>query len=189
MTIDHNILENLRDHGFIIEKRNIEKLSLADIKNDRLRFLSDYLAMNFKFAKFPDEMIIVKSNKISGDLFGQTCYGPLILSADGKVHLISTEIPNVFKRKIIIVNSKLDNFVRCYSLYISALYELRAEFDDLENSAIVIAKNFLKKASSIDPHSVKKYSFWAQYAFLLEELQAVFTTPWAEYIKTGRLAS
>jgi len=80
-------------------------------------------------------------------------------------------------------NSGLDDFVRSYSLYISSLYILRAEFDNLEVAVPIISKEFLDKVSKIDPLAVDENTFWRKLA-LLEDMPSI-ERPLEEYF--GRL--
>jgi len=190
--IEEALLEQLRGLGFTARRREKQQVEWTSIYHDPLNHLLGWPPA-FTFVTFQDEMVAVESQRISGDVFGWSDqYGPFIRSAEGSVYLLVTNECYVdeFGADLVFVNSGFLEFVRCYSLFAAALFEVRAFYDDLDATGVRLAEDFTRKVAAIDPPGIKDGTFWSQYAFMLEEVglsDLPTHTPLMAYVRTDRI--
>ncbi|MDO4880657.1 MAG: SUKH-4 family immunity protein [Capnocytophaga sp.] len=174
LTFSTDDIRTLNEVGITAEihPTSPQLMSFAQIKENLFAQLNDYPQMNFYFIRFPDEMVIMNRNGRSFQCFGRSYYGYLGLNEQKEVYLLPTN-DDFTQEPFLWVNASLTQFVRCYSLLLSAVFALKGAdtstkealfkaFDEAAHQAQTAIKQ-------VDDSLLQEGSLWEQLIYLIED--------------------
>ena len=184
-------IETLRQAGITAELKPVQPqlMNLDEILQNKFALLNDYPQMNFYFIRFPDELVSMQRQGQRFQCFGKCYYGYLVLNEEGSVFLLPTN-DDYTDEPVVLVNVSLQEFIRCYSLLLSGVFQLKGAdistneklFTAFAKAAEKVAEDFYK----LDPKFLKDDNFWSQFLYLIED--GWFHIAYHEifYIREGR---
>ena len=166
-----------------------QQMSLIEMLKNKFALLNDYPQMNFYFIRFPDELVPMQRQGQRFQCFGKCYYGYLVLNEEGSVFLLPTN-DDYTDEPVVLVNDSLQEFIRCYSLLLSGVFQLKGAdistneklFTAFAKAAEQVAEDFYK----LDPKLLENGNFWNQFLYLIED--GWFNIAYHEifYIREGR---
>ena len=119
-------IETLRQAGITAELKSVQPqlMNLDEILQNKFALLNDYPQMNFYFIRFPDELVPMQRQGQRFQCFGKCYYGYLVLNEEGSVFLLPTN-DDYTNEPVVLVNDSLQEFIRCYSLLLSGVFQLK----------------------------------------------------------------
>ena len=184
-------IETLHQVGITAELKPVQpqQMSLIEMLKNKFALLNDYPQMNFYFIRFPDELVPMQRQGQRFLCFGKCYYGYLVLNEEGSVFLLPTN-DDYTGDPMVLVNDSLQEFIRCYSLLLSSVFQLKGAdistheklFTAFDKAAEQVAEDFYK----LDPKFLKDGNFWNQFLYLIED--GWFNIAYHEifYIREGR---
>ena len=184
-------IETLHQSGITTELKPVQPklMNLDEILQNKFALLNDYPQMNFYFIRFPDELVPMQHQGQCFQCFGKCYYGYLVLNEEGSVFLLPTN-DDYTDEPVVLVNVSLQEFIRCYSLLLSGVFQLKGAdistneklFTAFAKAAEKVAEDFYK----LDPKFLKDDNFWSQFLYLIED--GWFHIAYHEifYIREGR---
>lgn len=166
-----NIDELVKEFGFCVVPTEEKSLTLDEIRFNLLAYLEDYSKMGFSFVKADDELVELRKNQESYRLFGQCFLGAFVIREEGQVFLLcNQEGREVFQEERVFVNSSLQAFISSYSLFLSAVFLLKAKFYEIEQVEVEeIAANLKDQVLALEKPLEQELSFWEHMAYLIED--------------------
>ena len=167
VTID----ELVKEQGFCVLSTEEKPFRLDEVRFNLLAYLEDYSKMGFSFVKAGDELVELRKNQESYRLFGQCFLGFFVIGEEEQVFLLcNQEGGEVFQEARIYVNSSLQAFVSSYSLFLSALFLLKAKFYEIEQVEVEeIAANLKNQVLALEAHPEQELPFWEHMTYLIED--------------------
>ena len=184
-------IETLHQVGITAELKPVQpqQMSLIEMLKNKFALLNDYPQMNFYFIRFPDELVPMQHQGQCFQCFGKCYYGYLVLNEEGSVFLLPTN-DDYTDEPVVLVNVSLQEFIRCYSLLLSSVFQLKGAdistheklFTAFDKAAKQVAEDFYK----LDPKLLEDGNFWNQFLYLIED--GWFNIAYHEifYIREGR---
>ena len=184
-------IETLHQVGITAELKPVQpqQMSLIEMLKNKFALLNDYPQMNFYFIRFPDELVPMQRQGQHFQCFGKSYYGYLVLNEEGSVFLLPTN-DDYTDEPVVLVNDSLQEFIRCYSLLLSSVFQLKGAdistheklFTAFDKAAKQVAEDFYK----LDPKLLEDGNFWNQFLYLIED--GWFNIAYHEifYIREGR---
>ena len=167
-------IETLHQVGITAELKPVQpqQMSLIEMLKNKFALLNDYPQMNFYFIRFPDELVPMQRQGQRFQCFGKCYYGYLVLNEEGSVFLLPTN-DDYTGDPMVLVNDSLQEFIRCYSLLLSSVFQLKGAdistheklFTAFDKVAEQVAEDFYK----LDPKFLKDGNFWNQFFYLIED--------------------
>ena len=184
-------IETLHQVGITAELKPVQpqQMSLIEMLKNKFALLNDYPQMNFYFIRFPDELVPMQRQGQRFQCFGKCYYGYLVLNEEGSVFLLPTN-DDYTGDPMVLVNDSLQEFIRCYSLLLSSVFQLKgADISTHEKLFTVFAKAAEKIAEAFyefNPKLLEDGNFWNQFLYLIED--GWFNIAYHEifYIREGR---
>ena len=167
VTID----ELVKEHGFCLVSTEEKPLRLDEVRFNLLAYLEDYSKMGFSFVKAGDELVELRKEQESYRLFGQCFLGFFVIGEKEQIFLLcNREGREVFQEARVYVNSSLHTFVSSYSLFLSALFLLKAKFYEIEQDEVEeIAANLKNQVLALEAPLEQELPFWEHMAYLIED--------------------
>jgi len=184
-------IETLHQVGITAELNTVQPklMNLDEMLKNKFALLNDYPQMNFYFIRFPDELVPMQRQGQRFQCFGKCYYGYLVLNEEGSVFLLPTN-DDYTDEPVVLVNDSLQEFIRCYSLLLSSVFQLKGAdistheklFTAFDKATEKVAEDFYK----LDPKFLKDGNFWNQFLYLIED--GWFHIAYHEifYIREGR---
>jgi hypothetical protein len=184
-------IETLHQVGITAELNTVQPklMNLDEMLKNKFALLNDYPQMNFYFIRFPDELVPMQRQGQRFQCFGKCYYGYLVLNEEGSVFLLPTN-DDYTDEPVVLVNDSLQEFIRCYSLLLSGVFQLKGAdistheklFTAFDKATEKVAEDFYK----LDPKFLKDGNFWNQFLYLIED--GWFHIAYHEifYIREGR---
>lgn len=184
-------IETLRQVGITAELKSVQPqlMNLDEILQNKFALLNDYPQMNFYFIRFPDELVPMQRQGQRFQCFGKCYYGYLVLNEEGSVFLLPTN-DDYTDEPVVLVNDSLQEFIRCYSLLLSGVFQLKgADISTNEKLFTAFAKAAEKVAETFyefNPKLLEDGNLWNQFLYLIED--GWFHIAYHEifYIREGR---
>ena len=184
-------IETLRQAGITAELKSVQPqlMNLDEILQNKFALLNDYPQMNFYFIRFPDELVPMQRQGQRFQCFGKCYYGYLVLNEEASVFLLPTN-DDYTDEPVVLVNDSLQEFIRCYSLLLSGVFQLKgADISTNEKLFTAFAKAAEKVAETFyefNPKLLEDGNLWSQFIYMIED--GWFSTAYHEifYIKEGR---
>lgn len=158
-------IETLRQAGITAELKPVQPqlMNLDEILQNKFALLNDYPQMNFYFIRFPDELVPMQHQGQCFQCFGKCYYGYLVLNEEGSVFLLPTN-NDYTDEPVVLVNVSLQEFIRCYSLLLSGVFQLKgADISTNEKLFTAFAKAAEKIAEvfyEFNPKLLEDGNFW-----------------------------
>lgn len=167
VTID----ELVKEHGFCLVSTEEKPFRLDEVRFNLLAYLEDYSKMGFSFVKAGDELVELRKNQESYSLFGQCFLGAFVIGEKDQIFLLcNQEGREVFQEARIYVNSSLQAFVSSYSLFLSAVFLLKAKFYEIEQDEVEeIAANLMDQVLDLEAPLEQELPLWEHLAYLVED--------------------
>ena len=162
------------------------KYDIAAVKANWLAVLEDYPKSNFHFPRFPDECVEVTWQGDRYLAFGTSGLGVLAEAADGTVWLLNP-LDEVFDEDRVFVNSNPHAFVRCYCLFMAAVFTAKGYPGDLKQDMSTITDPLRDHLTDADPPAMAETAFWSQLHYMLDDLIVPLAVPVIDYLDTGRM--
>lgn len=183
--------EALHQAGITVELHPAQPqlMSLDEVLQNKFALLNDYPQMGFYFIRFPDELIPMQQQGQRFQCFGKCYYGYLVLNEEASVFLLPTN-DDYTDEPVVLVNDSLQEFIRCYSLLLSGVFQLKgADISTNEKLFTAFAKAAEKVAETFyefNPKLLEDGNLWSQFIYMIED--GWFSTAYHEifYIKEGR---
>ena len=184
-------IETLHQVGITAELKPVQpqQMSLIEMLKNKFALLNDYPQMNFYFIRFPDELVPMQRQGQRFQCFGKCYYGYLVLNEEGSVFLLPTN-DDYTGDPMVLVNDSLQEFIRCYSLLLSGVFQLKgADISTNEKLFTAFAKTAEKIAEAFyefNPKLLEDGNLWNQFLYLIED--GWFHIAYHEifYIREGR---
>ena len=184
-------IETLHQVGITAELKPVQpqQMSLIEMLKNKFALLNDYPQMNFYFIRFPDELVPMQREGQRFQCFGKCYYGYLVLNEEASVFLLPTN-DDYTDEPVVLVNDSLQEFIRCYSLLLSSVFQLKgADISTNEKLFTAFAKAAEKVAETFyefNPKLLEDGNLWSQFIYMIED--GWFSTAYHEifYIKEGR---
>ena len=166
-----NIDELVKEHGFCVVATEEKPFSLDEARFNLLAYLEDYSKMGFSFVKAGDELVELRKNQESYRLFGQCFLGFFVIGEEEQIFLLcNSEGREVFQEDRVFVNSSQQAFISSYSLFLSAVFHLKAKFYEIEqDEAEEIAANLMDQILALEAPFEQELPFWEHMAYLIED--------------------
>ena len=166
-----NIDEFVKEHGFSVVTSEEKPFRLDEIRFNLFAYLEDYSKMGFSFVKAGDELVELRKNQESYRLVGQCFLGTFVIGKQEQIFLLcNQEGREIFQEARIYVNSSLQDFVSSYSLFLSALFLLKAKFYEIEQDEVEeIAANLKNQVLALEKPLEQELPFWEHMAYLIED--------------------
>ena len=166
-----NIDEFVKEHGFSVVTSEEKPFRLDEIRFNLFAYLEDYSKMGFSFVKAGDELVELRKNQESYRFVGRRFLGFFVIGEEEQIFLLcNQEGREVFQEARIYVNSSLQAFVSSYSLFLSALFLLKAKFYEIEQVEVEeIAVNLKNQVLALEAHPEQELPFWEHMAYLIED--------------------
>ena len=184
-------IETLHQAGITAELKPVQpqQMNLIEMLKNKFALLNDYPQMNFYFIRFPDELVPMQRQGQHFQCFGKCYYGYLVLNEEGCVFLLPTN-DDYTDEPVVLVNDSLQEFIRCYSLLLSGVFQLKGAdistqeklFTAFDKAAKQVAEDFYK----LDPKFLKDGNLWNQFLYLIEDGWFHITYHEIFYIREGR---
>ena len=167
VTID----EFVKEHGFSVVTSEEKPFRLDEVRFNFFAYLEDYSKMGFSFVKVATDLVKLRKEQESYRVFGQCFLGAFVIGEEEQVFLLcNREGREVFQEARIYVNSSLQAFVSSYSLFLSALFLLKAKFYEIEQVEVEeIAVNLKNQVLALEAHPEQELPFWEHMAYLIED--------------------
>ena len=167
VTID----ELVKELGFCVVLTKEKPFRLEEVRFNLLAYLEDYSKMGFSFVKAGDELVELRKNQESYRLVGQCFLGFFVIGEEEQIFLLcNQEGREVFQEARIYVNSSLQAFVSSYSLFLSALFLLKAKFYEIEAREVEeISANLMNQVLALEDNLEQELPFWEHMAYLIED--------------------
>ena len=184
-------IETLHQVGITAELKPVQpqQMSLIEMLKNKFALLNDYPQMNFYFIRFPDELVPMQRQGQRFQCFGKCYYGYLVLNEEESVFLLPTN-DDYTDEPVVLVNVSLQEFIRCYSLLLSGVFQLKgADISTNEKLFTAFAKAAEKVAETFyefNPKLLEDGNLWNQFLYLIED--GWFHIAYHEifYIREGR---
>lgn len=166
-----NIDELVKELGFFVVPTKEKPFRLEEVRFNLLAYLEDYSKMGFSFVKAGDELVELRKEQESYRLVGQCFLGAFVIGEKEQIFLLcNQEGREVFQEARIYVNSSLQAFVSSYSLFLSAVFHLKAKFYEIEqDEAEEIAANLMDQILALEAPFEQELPFWEHMAYLIED--------------------
>ena len=166
-----NIDEFVKDHGFCVVSTEEKPFRLDEVRFNIFAYLEDYSKMGFSFVKVARDLVELRKEQESFRLFGQCFLGAFVIGEEEQIFLLcNQEGREVFQEARIYVNSALQAFVSSYSLFLSAVFLLKAKFYEIEQDEVEkIAANLKNQVLALEAHPEHELPFWEHMAYLIED--------------------
>ena len=166
-----NIDEFVKDHGFCVVSTEEKPFHLDEVRFNLFAYLEDYSKMGFSFVKVARDLVELRKEQESFRLFGQCFLGAFVIGEEEQIFLLcNQEGREVFQEARIYVNSSLQAFVSSYSLFLSALFLLKAKFYEIEQVEVEeIVANLKNQVLALEAHPEQELPFWEHMAYLIED--------------------
>ena len=163
--------EFVKEHGFSVVTSEEKPFRLDEIRFNLFAYLEDYSKMGFSFVKAGDELVELRKNQESYRFVGRSFLGFFVIGEEEQIFLLcNQEGREVFQEARIYVNSSLQAFVSFYSLFLSALFLLKAKFYEIEQVEVEeIAANLMNQVLDIEDSLEQELSFWEHMVYLIED--------------------
>ena len=163
--------EFVKEQGFCVVSSEEKPFRFDEIRFNLFAYLEDYSKMGFSFVKAGDELVELRKNQESYRLVGQCFLGAFVIGEEEQIFLLcNQEGREVFQEARIYVNSSLQAFVSSYSLFLSALFLLKAKFYEIEQVEVEeIAANLMHQVLALEAHPEQDLPFWEHMAYLIED--------------------
>lgn len=167
VTID----EFVKELGFCVVLTKEKPFRLEEVRFNLLSYLEDYSKMGFSFVKAGDELVELRKEQESYRLVGQCFLGAFVIGEKEQIFLLcNQEGREVFQEARIYVNSSLQAFVSSYSLFLSAVFHLKAKFYEIEqDEAEEIAANLMDQILALEAPFEQELPFWEHMVYLIED--------------------
>lgn len=167
VTID----ELVKELGFCVVPTKEKPFRLEEVRFNLLAYLEDYSKMGFSFVKAGDELVELRKELESYRLVGQCFLGAFVIGEKEQIFLLcNQEGGEVFQEARIYVNSSLHTFVSSYSLFLSALFLLKAKFYEIEQDEVEeIAANLKDQVLALEAPLEQELPFWEHMSYLIED--------------------
>ena len=184
-------IEILRQAGITAELKPVQPqlMNLDEILQNKFALLNDYPQMNFYFIRFPDELVPMQRQGQRFQCFGKCYYGYLVLNEEGSVFLLPTN-DDYTGEPVVLVNDSLQEFIRCYSLLLSGVFQLKgadiSTHEKLFTAFDKAAKQITETIRELNPELLEEESLWSQFIYMIED--GWFNIAYHEifYIREGR---
>ena len=166
-----NIDELVKELGFCLVPTKEKPFSLDEVRFNLLAYLEDYSKMGFSFVKVATDLVKLRKEQESYRLFGQCFLGAFVIGEEEQVFLLcNQEGREVFQESMVYLNSSLQAFVSSYSLFLSAVFLLKAKFYEIEQDEVEkIAANLKNQVLALEAHPEQELPFWEHMAYLIED--------------------
>ncbi len=166
-----NIDELVKEHGFSVVTSEEKPFRLDEIRFNLFAYLENYSKMGFSFVKVATDLVELRKEQESYSLFGQCFLGAFVIGEKEQIFLLcNQEGKEVFQEERIYVNSSLQAFVSSYSLFLSAVFLLKAKFYEIEqDEAEEIAANLMDQVLDLEAPLEQELPFWEHMAYLIED--------------------
>ena len=166
-----NIDEFVKEYGFSVVTSEEKPFRLDEIRFNLFAYLEDYSKMGFSFVKVATDLLELRKEQESYSLFGQCFLGAFVIGEKEQIFLLcNQEGREVFQEERIYVNSSLQAFVSSYSLFLSAVFLLKAKFYEIEqDEAEEIAANLMDQVLALEAPLEQDLPFWEHMAYLIED--------------------
>ena len=166
-----NIDEFLKEHGFSVVFSEEKPFRLDEIRFNLFAYLEDYSKMGFSFVKVATDLVELRKEQESSSLFGQCFLGAFVIGEKEQILLLcNQEGWEIFQEARIYVNSSLQAFVSSYSLFLSAVFLLKAKFYEIESVEVEeIAANLMDQVLALEAPLEQELPFWEHMAYLIED--------------------
>ena len=166
-----NIDEFVKELGFFVVPTKEKPFRLDEVRFNLFAYLEDYSKMGFSFVKAGDELVELRKEQESYRLVGQCFLGAFVIGEKEQIFLLcNQEGREVFQEARIYVNSSLQAFVSSYSLFLSAVFHLKAKFYEIEqDEAEEIAANLMDQILALEAPFEQELPFWEHMAYLIED--------------------
>ena len=166
-----NIDKLVKELGFCVVPTKEKPFSLDEIRFNLFAYLEDYSKMDFSFVKVATDLVELRKEQESSSLFGQCFLGAFVIGEKEQIFLLcNREGREVFQEARIYVNSSLQAFVSSYSLFLSALFLLKAKFYEIEQDEVEeIAANLKNQVLALEAPLEQELPFWEHMAYLIED--------------------
>lgn len=166
-----NIDEFVKELGFCVVPTKEKPFRLDEVRFNLLAYLEDYSKMGFSFVKAGDELVELRKNQESYRLVGQCFLGFFVIGEEEQIFLLcNQEGGEVFQESRVYVNSSLHTFVSSYSLFLSALFLLKAKFYVIEQDEVEeISANLMNQVLALEDNLEQELPFWEHMAYLIED--------------------
>ena len=166
-----NIDEFVKELGFCVVPTKEKPFRLDEVRFNLLAYLEDYSKMGFSFVKAGDELVELRKNQESYRLVGQCFLGFFVIGEQEQIFLLcNQEGWEVFQESRVYVNSSLHTFVSSYSLFLSALFLLKAKFYEIEQDEVEeISANLMNQVLALEDNLEQELPFWEHMAYLIED--------------------
>lgn len=169
MTVTIN--ELVKELGFCLVPTEEEPFSLDEVRFNLFAYLEDYSKMGFSFIKTEQELVELRKGSEKYRVFGQCFLGAFVIGEKEQIFLLcNQEGREVFQETRIYVNSSLQAFVSSYSLFLSALFLLKAKFYEIKQDEVEeIAANLKNQVLALEAHPEQELPFWEHMTYLIED--------------------
>ena len=166
-----NIDEFVKEHGFSVVTSEEKPFRLDEIRFNLFAYLEDYSKMGFSFVKVVTDLVELRKEQESYRLVGQCFLGFFVIGEQEQIFLLcNQEGGEVFQESRVYVNSSLHTFVSYYSLFLSALFLLKAKFYEIEQDEVEeIAANLMNQVLALEDNLEQELPFWEHMAYLIED--------------------
>lgn len=166
-----NIDEFMKEHGFSVVTSEEKPFRLDEIRFNLFAYLEDYSKMGFSFVKVATDLVELRKEQESSSLFGQCFLGAFVIGEKEQILLLcNQEGWKIFQEARIYVNSSLQAFVSSYSLFLSAVFLLKAKFYEIESVEVEeIAANLMDQVLALEAPLEQELPFWEHMAYLIED--------------------
>ena len=166
-----NIDEFVKELGFCVVPTKEKPFRLDEVRFNLLAYLEDYSKMGFSFVKAGDELVELRKNQESYRLVGQCFLGFFVIGEEEQIFLLcNQEGGEVFQESRVYVNSSLHTFVSSYSLFLSALFLLKAKFYVIKQDEVEeISANLMNQVLALEDNLEQELPFWEHMAYLIED--------------------
>ena len=167
VTID----ELVKELGFCVVPTKEKPFRLEEVRFNLLAYLEDYSKMGFSFVKAGDELVELRKNQESYRLVGQCFLGDFVIGEKEQIFLLcNQEGREVFQEARVYVNSSLKAFVSSYSLFLSAVFLLKAKCYEIEQDEVEeIAANLKNQVLALEAPFEQELPFWEHMVYLIED--------------------
>ena len=166
-----NIDEFVKGLGFCVVSTKEKPFSLDEVRFNLLAYLEDYSKMGFSFVKVATDLVELRKEQESYSFFGQCFLGAFVIGEQEQIFLLcNQEGREVFQEARIYVNSSLQSFVSSYSLFLSAVFLLKAKFYEIKQVEVEeIATNLKHQVLALEAPLEQELPFWEHMAYLIED--------------------
>ena len=166
-----NINEFVKEQGFCVVSSEEKPFRFDEIRFNLFAYLEDYSKMGFSFVKVATDLVELRKEQESYRLFGQCFLGAFVIGEKEQIFLLcNQEGREVFQEARIYVNSSLQAFVSSYSLFLSAVFLLKAKFYEIESVEVEeIAANLKNQVLALEAPLEQELPFWEHMTYLIED--------------------